>query len=219
MWCVIAILAALRERDRTGDGATLDIAMTDGVLGFATATLGGVLAGAAPGGGGVEPLTGGIAPYNTYLAKDGRAMTLAALEPKFWASFCAGVGLEVEMSAFMPGAHQAKLKERVAEIFRSRTRDEWVAFAAERDCCLEPVLAPGEITSDAHLRERELLFEIPSGRGPIPQVRTPVTPRGTVFSPAPRAGEHTRAILREGGIPEEEIDGLIRGGVAREAAE
>jgi alpha-methylacyl-CoA racemase len=123
------------------------------------------------------------------------------------------------MDAFMPGEHQAKLKERVAEIFRARTRDEWTAFAAERDCCLEPVLAPAEIRADPHLRERELLFEIPSQRGPVPQFRTPVTPRGATFSPPPRAGEHTRTILREGGLSDEEIDALIRSGVAREAAD
>ncbi|MCC6557095.1 MAG: CoA transferase [Polyangiaceae bacterium] len=216
MWCAIAILAALRERDRTGGGATLDIAMADGVLGFATVALSGVLAGAASHDGGTEPLTGGIAPYSTYLTKDGRAMSLAALEPKFWAAFCAGVGLEFEMGAFMPGPHQAKLRARVAEIFRSRTRDEWIAFAAERDCCLEPVLAPAEIKTDPHIAARELLFEIPTARGPVPQLRTPVTPKGTAFTAPPRAGEHTRAILREGGLTDAEIDALIASGAARE---
>lgn len=218
MWSVVAILAALRERERTGEGATLDISMTDGILGFATATLASVLAGAPVHAGGEETLTGGIAPYNTYLTKDGRAMSIGALEPKFWASFCEGAGLEFEMGAFMPGPHQVKLKERVAEIFRGRTRDEWAAFAAAQDCCLEPVLSPAEISADPHLASRELLFEIPSPRGPVPQFRTPVTPKGTPFAAPPRSGEHTRAILREGGLSDAEIDALIAAGAAREAA-
>lgn len=222
MWCVIAILAALRERDRTGEGAVLDIAMSDGVLGFATASLGFVVAEALQGGaaqaqigGGAEPLTGAIAPYNTYVTKDGQAMSLGALEPKFWASFCAGVGLELDMGALMPGPHQAALKQKLAEIFRGRTRDEWVAFAAERDCCLEPVLHPREVPADPHIKARDLFFELPSARGPIPQFRTPVTPKGADFTAAPRVGEHTRDILREGGLSDAEIDALIQAGAAR----
>lgn len=222
MWCVIAILAALRERERTGQGATLDIAMADGVLGFASVTLGAVLAealsgqaGAAPIGRGTEPLTGGIAPYNTYLSSDGQPMSLAALEPKFWASFCAGVGLEVDMGALMPGPHQPALKEKVAAIFRGRTREEWIAFASARDCCLEPALDPRELPRDPHVAARGLLFEIPSPRGATPQVRTPVTPRDEAFTPAPRAGEHTRDVLREGGLSDAEIDALLAAGAAR----
>ena len=228
MWCVIAILAALRERDRTGEGALLDMAMADGVLGFATATLGTAMAeamaarsgtlggGSAPLGGGTEPLTGGIAPYNTYLTSDGHPMSLAALEPKFWSAFCAGVGLEPDMGALMPGPHQAALKEKVAAIFRGRTRAAWMELAAARDCCLEPVLHPRELLADPQLAARGMFFEIPSPRGATPQVRTPVTPRDGAFTQAPRAGEHTREVLREGGLSEEEIEALIGAGAARQ---
>lgn len=227
MWCVISILAALRERDRSGEGALLDIAMTDSVLGFATASFGLVLAEALQGGAqggsampigsGTEALTGGIAPYNTYLTKDGQAVALAALEPKFWAAFCAGVGLAPDMTALVPGPHQAALKAELAEIFRGRTREEWVAFASTRDCCLEPVLHPREVAGDAHLAARDLFFNLPSARGATPQMRTPVTPKGAGFSAPPRMGEHTRAILHEGGLTAEEIEALLRSGAARDA--
>ncbi|AKT39791.1 CaiB/BaiF CoA transferase family protein [Chondromyces crocatus] len=227
MWCVIAILAALRERDRTGQGATLDLAMADGVLGFATVSLGTMLAaslsdrGADPAaqpplGSGTEPLTGGIAPYNTYVTSDGHAMSLAALEPKFWATFCAGVGLEPDMGALVPGPHQVALKETVAGLFRSRTREAWIAFSKERDCCLEPVLHPRELPQDPQLAARGMFFEIPSPRGPTPQLRTPVTPKDDAFTPAPLSGEHTREVLRDGGLSEEEIESLLRAGVARQ---
>ncbi|WP_437281387.1 CaiB/BaiF CoA-transferase family protein [Sorangium sp. So ce375] len=223
MWCVIAILSALRERERTGRGAVLDIAMTDGVLGFALPTLAAALA--SGGGAAVEPapaaggelLTGGLAPYNTYLSKDGHAMSLAALEPKFWAAFCEGVGLDPDPSALVPGPHQAELKRKLAAVVLERTRAEWEALAAERDCCLEPVLDPRSAAADPHLASRGLLFEIASPRGLIPQLRTPVTPAGVAFAPAPRAGEHTRAVLRGAGFSEEDIDALIRAGAAREA--
>ncbi|AGP35689.1 CaiB/BaiF CoA transferase family protein [Sorangium cellulosum] len=228
MWCAIAILAALRERDRTGRGAVLDIAMTDGVLGFALPTLAAALAGGDPAlrgqdaaesarAAGDAPLTGGLAPYNTYLSKDGHAMALAALEPKFWRAFCEGAGIEPDPSALVPGPHQAGLKRELAAVFRQRTRAEWEALAAERDCCLEPVLDPRSAPSDPHLASRDLLFEIASPRGPVPQLRTPVTPAGAAFAPAPRAGEHTRAVLRDAGFSDGEIDALVRAGAAREA--
>lgn len=220
LWCVIAILAALKERERTGRGAVLDIAMTDGALGFALPSLAAALArgeGAVEGarGGGSELLTGGIAPYNTYRTKDGGAVALAALEPKFWASFCEGVGLAPDLRALVPGPHQVELKAKLAALFQERTRAEWEAFAAERDCCLEPVIEPHEVPADVHLASRELLFEIDSPRGRVPQLRTPVTPRDATFPPAPRAGQHTREVLRDAGFSDAEVDALIAAGAAR----
>jgi alpha-methylacyl-CoA racemase len=219
MWCVIAILAALAERTKTGAGRILDIAMADSVLGFAMASLGAALAPDPPahGGRGDEPLSGGIAPYNTYLSKDRRPITLGALEPKFWGSFCGGVGLEMDMSAFVPGPHQGALKQRVAEIFASRTREEWIAFGAKHDCCLEAAIEPHELARDAHIAERGLLFELATPRGPVPQLRTPVSPADiTSATPPPRAGEHTRAVFTEAGFSADEIDALLRAGAIRE---
>ena len=215
MWCVIGILAALAERARTGKGTVLDIAMTDGVLGFASTAVAAALAGVAPRAGD-DALTGGIAPYNTYLSKDGHAMTLASLEPKFWMAFCAGVGLEARMDALIPGPHQEELKARVGAIFGSKTREEWVAFAAAHDCCLEPVLDAGSIAEDPLILARRLVFDIPTPRGPLPQFRTPVTPKDESFTPPPLAGEHTRAIFRDAGFSDDEIDALVKAGAARE---
>jgi alpha-methylacyl-CoA racemase len=222
LWSVIAILAALKERERTGQGAVLDISMTDGVLGFALTTLAAALADdpAARSNAriaGEDTLTGGIAPYNTYLSKDGHALALAALEPKFWISFCEGVGLGAEMSALVPGPHQDALKDKVRAVFQAKTRAEWETFAAERDCCIEPVVDPRTLAGDPHLASRDLLFSIDSARGRIPQLRTPVTPKDAAFTPAPRAGEHTRAILREAGFSDADVDALVHAGAAREA--
>jgi alpha-methylacyl-CoA racemase len=214
MWCVIAILAALAERDRTGQGAVLDVAMTDGVLGFASTVLGASLAGVAHTRG-ADTLSGGIAPYNTYLTKDGHPVALAALEPKFWAAFCAATGLEPSMEALLPGAHQAAIKARVAAVIASRTRAEWVAFAEQHDCCIEPVIPPDELARDPHVASRGLLFEIEGPDGPIPQFRTPVTPRDVAFTRAPRSGEHTRAVLGDAGFSDAEIDALVRAGAVR----
>ena len=215
MWCVVAILAALRERDRTGEGAVLDIAMTDGILAFASTSIASALAGERVRRGD-EPLTGGISAYQTYLSKDGHPMTLAALEPKFWMSFCAGVGLEPSMEGLMPGPHQTELKARIAAIFASKTRVEWETFSRERDCCIEPALDPSEIQADPHLRSRGLFFTLETPRGPIPQLRLPITPRDLAPSPPPKKGEHTRAILEDAGLTADQITALLATGAARE---
>jgi alpha-methylacyl-CoA racemase len=215
MWCVIAIQAALAERARTGEGAVLDIAMTDGVLGFAAMAVGAALLGEEVRRGD-EVLTGAIAPYQTYLSSDGHPIALAALEPKFWSAFCAGAGIEADMNALLPGPHQPAIRQRIAAIFASKTREEWARFGAQHDCCVEPALAPGEIAADPHLASRGLFFTLATPRGEVPQVRTPVTPRGESFAPPPRLGEHTREVLRGAGFGDGEIDALVRVGAARE---
>jgi len=215
MWCVIAILAALAERERTGEGRILDISMTDGLLGFATATLASALAGTSlPRG--TEGLTGGIAAYNTYLSKDGYPFSLGALEPKFWLSFCAAAGLEPRMEALLPGPHQVEMKALVAQAFAQKTRDEWIAIQATADCCLEPVVMQSDLREDAFIKSRDLFFDLPSPKGPIAQFRTPVTPHDSNFTLPPKSGEHTRDVFRDAGFSEAEIDELIRSGAVRQ---
>ncbi len=215
MWCVIAILAALAERERTGEGRVLDISMTDGVLGFGTMTLASAFAGAIfPRG--ADALTGGIAAYGTYMSKDGHPFALGALEPKFWMSFCAAAGIEPRMEALMPGPHQDEMKATVAFAFAQKTRAEWIEIAERADCCLEPVVLPKDLRDDSFIKSRGLFFELQTSRGGIPQYRTPVTPQDGSFEPPPRAGEHTRAVFRDAGFSDAEIDDLVKAGAIRE---
>jgi len=214
LWCVVAILAALHERNRTGKGSVIDVAMSEASMGFAISGFGQMLAGHLPARG-EGLLTGGLALYGVYETSDGRYVTLGALEPKFWAAFCAGVGLEADPSAHFPGPHQAALRDKLRAVFASRTRAQWEAFGREHDCCLEPVLDPQETLGDEHLRARGAFFELESPWGAITQLRTPVTPRGATHAPPPRQGEHTEAILREAGIDDATIAGLRAEGAAR----
>jgi crotonobetainyl-CoA:carnitine CoA-transferase CaiB-like acyl-CoA transferase len=214
LWCVVAILAALRHRDATGEGAWLDIAMSESTIPFATTSFAASLAG-EPGERGGEVLTGGIAPYGVYATKDGRAVSLAAIEPKFWVAAAGALGAPTSLEALVPGPHQPALKARLAEIFRAKTFDEWTAWAADKDLLIEPVLSPAEARADAHLGARGVFFEIDSARGQLPQVRTPVTPRDAAFAPPPAQGEHTRRILEEAGLDAAAIDRLLSSGAAK----
>ncbi|HVH41146.1 MAG TPA: CaiB/BaiF CoA-transferase family protein [Labilithrix sp.] len=214
LYAVIGIMGALMERAQTGKGKVVDVAMIETAMPFAIAGFGLAFGGQAPARG-AETLTGGIAPYQTYATKDGGAMTLASLEPKFWMQFCAGIGREVDMSDLMPGPHQVALKEHLRGVFASKTREEWIAFAAERDCCLEPVLTPDEARRDPHLAARKMFFELPSPWGPIPQMRTPLTSPDRTHAPPPKQGEHTDAILRDAGLGDDEIAKLRASGAVR----
>jgi crotonobetainyl-CoA:carnitine CoA-transferase CaiB-like acyl-CoA transferase len=214
LWSVIGILAALHERTRTGEGKVVDVSMVEASMGFALAGLGALFGGHVPQRG-AEPLTGGLALYNTYATKDGRHVSLGALEPKFWMAFCAGVGMEVDGAALMPGPHQDALVDELRGIFASRTRAEWEAFGRQHDCCLEPVLEPGELRADEHLRARGLFFEMDSPWGRIGQLRTPLGARDATYAPPPAQGEHTDVILREAGLDDAAIAAMRAEGAAR----
>ncbi len=214
MWSVIGILAALRERDRTGKGSVIDVSMTDSVVPFAAVTLAKLLGGELPVRGG-EYLTGGTAAYNTYLTKDGEAVTLGALEPKFLQRFCAGAGIPMDPMAIVPGEHQRAMKATFAEAFAKKTRAEWEQFGREHDCCIEPVLRPDELLGDAQLSSRGVFVEAHAAGTPFHEFRTPVTPRDLVPGPSPARGEHTNAIFSEAGFSEAELAELRSAGVVQ----
>lgn len=214
LYAVIGIMGALMERARTGKGSVVDVAMIETAMPFAIAGFGLAFGGQPPARGG-EALTGGIAPYQTYATKDGGAMTLASLEPKFWIQFCTGIGRSVDMSDLVSGPHQEALKDELRTVFAARTRDEWVVFAGERDCCLEPVLTPEEARRDPHLVARKMFFELASPWGMIPQMRTPLTSPDREHSPPPKSGEHTDAILRDAGLSDDDIAKLRAAGAVR----
>ena len=206
LWCVIGILAALAERDKTGRGKLLDVSMTETAMPFGIVSLASVFAGQHPKRG-EGPITGGLAAYNVYATKDGKHVALGALEPKFWLTFSAGVGLPADAMGVAPGDHQPALKAKVAAIFASRTRAEWEAFAKEHDCCLEPVLEPAELRADPQHAARGMFFGKTNLKLPLCDAEERLPP--------PKQGEHTDAILREGGISEDAIAALRRSGSVR----
>jgi crotonobetainyl-CoA:carnitine CoA-transferase CaiB-like acyl-CoA transferase len=214
LWCVAGILAALQQRAATGEGSVVDVSMLESSMAFAFSGFGQLFGGSVPSRG-EGPLTGGLALYGTYATRDGRFVTLAALEPKFWLAFCAGAGLEPDMGALFPGPHQAALKETLRALFVSRTRAEWEAFGRQHDCCLEPVLEPEELQADEQLQACGVFFEIDSPWGSLQQLRTPLTEPNGNHTPPPRQGEHTDTILREAGLDEATIAAMRAEGAAR----
>jgi len=214
LMAAFAILAALRERDRSGEGQIVDVSMADGALSWLALVAARHLAdGQVPERGHLE-LAGGILCYRPYPCADGH-VTLGALEPKFWAEFCRGVNREdlLERQFDSPGSEAHAEVER---IFLGRTREEWTLFADEHQCCLEPVLGLDEALASKHVRAREMVVSLDQpGAGPVRQLGVPVkmsrTP-GRVDAPGPALGEHTAEVLAGAGYSEAEIARLVEAG-------
>ena len=210
LWSATAILGALVGRERTGEGAHLDISMTEGALALLAAEIGNMDCGAQPTRG-TETLNGGLACYGVYRTADDRYLAVGALEPKFWLAFNAAIGRKGDLSDLIaPPAKQAQIRDEIQAILRTRTRDEWAAHLAAHDCCCEPVLEPDELEAHPLHRAREVFFTIDGGElGPVRQLRTPVgaPSRSTL---APRLGQHSREVLADYGFGEDEIAALVR---------
>jgi alpha-methylacyl-CoA racemase len=222
LMAAFGILAALRERDRSGQGQLVDVSMADGALAWLAMVAARYFAdGHAPHRGELE-LAGGIICYRPYECADGW-VTLGALEPKFWQAFCRGVGRKelIEQQFAAPGSPP---HAEVEAIFRQRTREEWRAFASEHDCCLEPVLELDEALASQLVREREMVVELDQpGAGAVRQLAPPVklgrTP-AEVRSPGPVLGEHTDEVLAGLGYSDSEVAALKESGaVAGPAAD
>lgn len=202
----VAILAALLARERGGGGAVLDVSLCESATPFAVFSLAAALGG-RPEVRGEGVLSGGIAPYGSYETADGGYVALAALEPKFWMAFCAAAGFEPDMEALRPGAHQAAWRERLRELFRARTREEWRVLGEQADCCLAPVLGPDELPRDPQHAARGLFADRPGHE--LPALRTFAGEPS--LAAGPKQGEHSRAILTEAGFEPAEVDALLGG--------
>lgn len=130
---VMNILLALRQRDSTGEGAFLDVSMTENVLPFAFWALANANAANVWPRDGGERLTGGSPRYHIYESKDGRLVAVAALEQKFWLAFTQAIGLEAEL--IDDRRDPARTIARVTEIIASRTAAEWRPVFDAADCC------------------------------------------------------------------------------------
>jgi alpha-methylacyl-CoA racemase len=216
LMAAFGILAALRERDRSGEGQLVDVSMADGALSWLAMVAGQFLADGVVPKRGLGALNGGLVCYRPYRCADGW-VTLGALEPKFWQAWCRGVEREdlIEQQFSPPGsdAHVA-----VQSVFMERTRAEWQEFASRVDCCLEPVLDIDEALESELVRAREMVVELdqPGAVEPVRLLGLPVkmsrTPGDTNRLPGPGLGEHTDDVLRGLGYDEAAIAAMKESG-------
>ncbi|SHF28465.1 Crotonobetainyl-CoA:carnitine CoA-transferase CaiB [Desulfacinum infernum DSM 9756] len=214
-----SIAAALFWRERTGEGQMIDISMTDGAAAWNCLRWGKFLADGRVPEPGDDLLNHGLACYDVYRTRDGRHMSLGALEPQFWKAFCRVMGRPDwdRPDYFQPGPHQKELRDQVAEAFAGKTQAQWVRIFEAEDCCCEPVLNLAEVLDDEAMRHRRMVVELHhQAWGAYRQMG--LAPKfsktsGEIRTHAPDLGEHTRDVLLEAGYDEGAIEKLRAEGV------
>jgi len=165
---VIAVLGALFARSRSGRGAYLDVSLMESVLAWQSMPLTQAARGVPPARGRAL-LSGGAAYYQIYHTADGRAVTLAAIEPKFWQAFCSAVDRPQWLERQDEPLPQSALTAELAQLFAERTLADWRQLLGEVDCCFEPVVEPGELAHHPQVQARAQLVTHP---GTAPLVET-----------------------------------------------
>jgi crotonobetainyl-CoA:carnitine CoA-transferase CaiB-like acyl-CoA transferase len=196
---VINILLALKERDRTGQGRHLDVAMSENVLTFLYWAIGqGHVTGRWPGNG-TDLVTGGTPRYRLYATRDDRAVAAAPIEQKFWETFTSLIDLNASLRD--DTKDPVATTRRVAEIIRSETADYWRGRFAGHDCCCSVVATLDEAMADPHFKARGLFqFTVENEAGAhTPALPVPIAPAFRRSSDqsvsAPALGAHNQEYL------------------------
>jgi alpha-methylacyl-CoA racemase len=207
----LGILAALFERERSGQGQVIDAAMVDGSATLTSFLYGMRAAGRWNGGRGENVLDGGASFYDTYETADGRYLAVGAVEPQFYADLLRGLGLEQRRQPDEAG--WAAERTEFAAIFLTKSRDEWMDVYASLDACVTPVLTAAEAAIHPHNVARNSFVDVDGLTQPAPAPRFSRTP-----SPAPSAmdagGRDPGATLRRWGLSDGEAAALLAEGFA-----
>lgn len=218
MLLALGVLAALWESRRSGQGQVIDAAMADGAALLGTAFFGFSQNGTWSPERGTNLVDSGAPFYDSYATADGKWVAVGALEGRFYADLLAVLGLDPgELPEQYDKSAWPLLRETFAQVFLTRTRDEWVEASLGSSPCLSPVLTVAETLSDAHSVDRESFVTIEGLAQPAPAPRFSRTP-AAVDGPPPLPGEHTKEVLNDWGISGDqmaawEASGAIQSGM------
>jgi alpha-methylacyl-CoA racemase len=216
MLCAMGILLALIECGRSGKGQVVDAAMVDGAANLSTLFYGLVAHGLMNMEIGTNLLDSGAPFYETYETADRGFMAVGAIEQRFYGEFVKGLGID---TSTLPHQYDMdrwpEMKRRFAEVFKTKTRDEWTAVFEGTDACVAPVIGLDEVGLHPHNAARGLLVDIDGIPQPAPAPRLSRTPGKALPQRGPR-GSNTREILKEAGYSDSEAEQLISAGIAEE---
>jgi alpha-methylacyl-CoA racemase len=161
MFLLVGVLSALHEREQSGRGQVVDAAMVDGALALSHFVWSLRGDGRYSDERGVNLVDGGAPFYDAYETSDGKFVAVGAMEPQFYSQFVAGLGLdESALPDRMDRQNWDSLRSTFADLFRTRTRDDWAKLFAPTDACVSPVLTFAEAPEYEHIAVRESLTEL-----------------------------------------------------------
>lgn len=217
MYLAVGVLAALTEARGSGRGQVVDAAMVDGLANLMSAFSAFRQMGDWTAERGENIVDGGAPFYGTYETRDGKYVAVGAIEARFYQALLAGMGLDAaQLPAQNDRASWPAVRNRFAEVFKARTRDEWVDAMRGRDACFSPVLDLDEAPRDAHMQARGVFTRFDDVVHPSPAPRFARTP-SSLRRPAPAPGQQSDEVLAQWGVSPEAVEALRRSGAMLQA--
>jgi formyl-CoA transferase len=226
LYVALGVTAALKERDRSGEGQYLDVSLLESGVSFAIWEAGKYFATGEVS----RPLGSAhqsTAPYQAFRTVDGY-ITVGAVTSKTWKSFCAALGLDdlVDDERYVEGfsrhAHRDTLIPSIESVTTTRTTDDLVTALDDAGVPCAPIADYGQVFTDDHLGQRDYFWDAPHPMlGPVRQLGSPMRLSRTPArrdSAGPLLGSDTRAALEWAEVPAPEVDALIESGVAADPA-
>jgi alpha-methylacyl-CoA racemase len=217
LYLAMGVLAGIISARSTGKGQVIDCSMVEGSASLMMMMYGALASGAWTEERGHNRTDGGAHYYRVYETKDGEYVSVGAIEPQFYALLLQHTGLEGEdLPPQTDRAYWPEMQQRLARIFKQKTRAEWTEIMQQTDICFAPVLRMSEAIDHPHNRHRNSFVEVDG----IPQPGTAPRFLGTptrVQRPPARVGEHTDAILKDWGFSADQIADLHRSGAVASA--
>jgi alpha-methylacyl-CoA racemase len=218
LYLALGIVTGLLEAQKSGKGQVVDTAMVDGVASLMTAIYGMRGAGVFTDNRGENMLDTGAHFYDAYETSDGKYICIGSIEAKFYEELLRLSGLKgEELPRQLDRKSWPAMKERIAKLFRTKTRDEWCRIMEGSDVCFAPVLSMEEAPAHPHNRQRATFVEENGVVQPAPAPRFSRTPSAIQRPPA-RPGEHTEAALRDWGFSASDLERLRACGAIASAA-
>jgi alpha-methylacyl-CoA racemase len=188
MLLALGIVSAVLHARATGEGQVVDVAMVDGATLLTTMIQGMLQAGVWSAVPGTNLLDSGAPFYDVYETADGRHVAVGALEPQFHAQLLARLGIAPEEMVQFDRDRWPEHRRRLTELFRTRTREQWVAHFADADACVTPVLGLDEAAGHPHQQARRGFVAVGGRQRPAPAPRFARTPAEIPAAP-PTADE------------------------------
>ncbi len=218
MLLALGVLAAHAQVSQTGMGQVVDAAMTDGAALLMAAQYGLMAKGFWKDARERNFLDGAAHFYGTYACQDGMHVSVGAIEPQFYRRLVELCGItDPHFDQQWVEGEWAALRDKLARMFLTRTRDQWCELLEGTDACFAPVLSMNEAPDHPHNQARGTFLRQDGVLQPAPAPRFDRTP-SALPGKAPRTGEHTAGLLASAGYTQADIDALLSAGVAFEGA-